>query len=226
MHLLGVAGISTSPEGRYPKRPTRRAILATCYWIVAIGYFAWVVYVFATAPTFGTRHECTKQTNFVLFGKNIRATNGAFRWSMAAVFASALLALLIGSPYSVHKRWKYATIDSKGEAQRTVRFLGRLFGSGYCLAVLEVTIRRHRLEPGNSLWTFGQMIAMVTLVGPAIEFIAIILEQRGDRKRILRSPWRALTRGKTSFWPRPSREADISVERLQGLMMGYTRRLH
>jgi len=41
--------------------------------------------------------------------------------------------------------------------------------------MLELMIKRNNLGPGAGLWTFGQVLAMVLLIGPLIELLALLL---------------------------------------------------
>lgn len=183
-HLLGLAGISVSPKGRYRKGPIRTAIFASGYWLVGTGYLVWLIYVFSTAPRFGASPECNKYTIYVIFGANIEANNDVFRWIFVAGFGGVLLGWVIVQAFTCC-RVSYEALEESGKETGGFPFhlLGHWAGSAYIVAMLELIIKRNRLQPGIGEWTFGQLLAMVMLVGPVIELIAWILgkvDKNGD----------------------------------------------
>lgn len=177
-HLLGLAGITISPKGHYPLGVVRTAIFNTCYNIVAIGYLVWLIYVFATAPTFGEHPECNHQTIYVIFGANVGATVAAFRWLVVAGFACVLFVECIWATYSTFTCRKLSRMLQEASEQELRRFppslLGHWAASAYIIGMLELMIQRNSLAPGIGLWTFGQVLAMVMLIGPVIELVGDI----------------------------------------------------
>ena len=68
------------------------------------------------------------------------------------------------------------TSEDEDEIRRLPYHLfGHWAGSAYIIAMLELIIKRNSLQPGIGQWTFGQLLAMVMLVGPVIEIAALLL---------------------------------------------------
>ena len=180
MHLLGLAGIATSPKGRYFERPIRTGINVTFYWLATTGLVIWLVYVFARAPGFGPNPECNHERIFVVMGVSIRATNGFFRAFAITLAITVSLGFITWANYSAVKRLRGRSLTAESNKRQNHRKLNhslvRLIGIGYMNAMLEVIIRRNALQPGvNSVWSFGQILAMAMLMGPAIELLALFL---------------------------------------------------
>jgi hypothetical protein len=56
--------------------------------------------------------------------------------------------------------------------------VGHTIGSVYVIVMLELIIRRNQLGPGINQWTFGQVLAMMMLVGPLIELTSSMLGEK------------------------------------------------
>lgn len=168
----------------------------------AMGYF---IYVFATAPGFGARPECNDGTNYVLFGVNVRATNKVVRWIFVAIFAMlavgfvAWLLSMTGMLCCIaldcccfkggRNRPQISNdvesgsghgfgFDSEDKTKlwnELIVMLGQLGACVYMIATLELIIIRNDLLSGLGEWEFGQLLAMMMLLGPLIELMALAL---------------------------------------------------
>lgn len=52
--------------------------------------------------------------------------------------------------------------------------IGQLGACIYMIVMLELIIQRNRLSVGISEWKFGQILAMMMLLGPAIESVSLL----------------------------------------------------
>ena len=175
-HLLGLAGITISPKGHYRSGAARTTIFVTAYMIVAIGYLVWLIYVFATAPTFGEHPECNQQIIYVIFGANIGFTIATLRWLFVAIFASLLIWTCFSQVLVVYYGVSRGLREGSDEKPRGFppSLLGHWAASAYIICMLELIIQRNSLAPGIGLWTFGQVLAMAMLIGPLIELVGAI----------------------------------------------------
>lgn len=192
-HLLGILGLSARPRGRYPAGVVRTVVFMAFYVLVSAGSLAYLIYVFATAPTFGSRPACNDRTVYVLFGVDTRpAASPVLRWMLVAVLALLLLAsgcwLLLATCVAVDALCGRELHGLSGGGGRDAELPGNspprpppywlasyLAGTVYLAVMLELTIRRNALAPGLDEWTFGQVMAMVMLIGPLIELASLLL---------------------------------------------------
>ncbi|KXX80195.1 hypothetical protein MMYC01_204225 [Madurella mycetomatis] len=185
-HLIGIVGISARPRGRYQTGLVRKYVFTTFYVLVTAGSLAYLIYVFATAPTFGSNPECNHSTVYVLFGVDIPATSPVFRWMLVAVLAILLLgicgwllsAVCISVDVILRREPGLHEGDNEQKKERKqapYELIGRLAGTIYLAVMLELMMKRNALAPGADLWGFGQVLAMTMLVGPLIELASLML---------------------------------------------------
>lgn len=97
VHLLALLGLNLISKGRYAGfGPWRMWVFALIH-VVALGAFiALNVYLWITAPHFGSQPSCNLDTVYVVFGVSIQATSPVFRYiilgTLAAIAAGYLLA--------------------------------------------------------------------------------------------------------------------------------------
>lgn len=189
-HLLGIVGLSAHPRGRYPGGVVRRVVFMAFYVVVMTGSLAYLIYVFATAPTFGDQAECNNTTVYVLFGVNIPATSPGLRWTLVAALSLLLLGfgcwlLFVGCiavdamfgrkvPHDVFGAQDVNLGNNKSKPP-LYQLISYLAGTIYLIVMLELTIQRNALAPGLEEWSFGQILAMTMLIGPLIELASLLL---------------------------------------------------
>jgi len=162
------------------------------YYLATCGFLASAIYLFAKAPTYGSQPECNKTVIFVIFGVNIHATSAIFRWIMVASLSCVLLGTvvycIVVSCMCLHGREisSGSAEDSEDRPQKGFPYhlIGRLGGSAYIIAMLELIIKRNSVSPQERVWTFGQVLAVVMLVGPLIEILSLILGRAGVDHRL------------------------------------------
>jgi hypothetical protein len=193
-HLLALAGLSVKPKGRYPMGRIRFWAFNTFYVVAVTGSLSYFIYVFTTAPTFGNQPQCNDQTLYVIFGFNITATNNVIRWIFVASFAVLLLGfgmyllLMMGAVCSLalgctsccgitQQDSELPSDEAADGPKRRIPYhlIGHVVACAYIIAMLELIIARNNLGPGARLWTFGQVLAMMMLIGPIIELLSLLL---------------------------------------------------
>jgi hypothetical protein len=148
------------------------------------GFLVWDIHLFATAPTYGAQPNCNGSVIYVVLGINVPATSPIFRWILVAT----LSILLLGSVLSMiffpciggDADSDNGTDDGGNEIAPWFYLVGHLAGSSYIIAMIELMIKRNRVDRTEDAWSFGQVLAMVMLVGPLIELVAFLLERKED----------------------------------------------
>ncbi|CRG85088.1 hypothetical protein PISL3812_02224 [Talaromyces islandicus] len=196
LHLLGLVGISIRPRGNYPASAARDVTLLVLYVVAVSGSLIYFIYVFANAPHFGNQPQCNAETKYVLFGVNMQATNDVIRWIFVAVLAMLSLALVMWlmcmsgaacclaldccrrdseqGAYDYHRPHDDDRLDDR-QWSGFIRMLGQLGASIYMMVTLELIIRRNKLLSNIADWKFGQVLAMMMLIGPLIEAVSLLL---------------------------------------------------
>jgi hypothetical protein len=223
IHLLAILGMHLVSKGRYTGLgPLRLYFFASIQILALAAFLAFNVYVWVTAPTFGSQPKCNEDTVYVFFGVSIKATSPVFRYiilgTLGTVVAGYAIAFMCMLPclcwFFMHRRrnpgmgnrveglargwipW-FVEINPPVYLDR-VEPPGRLHGQAllkytlnkvaycsfciYLIVSLEQTIRRNDLDPEESGWTFGQVIAIFLLLGVANELLNVLLA-RWDRKK-------------------------------------------
>jgi hypothetical protein len=54
-----------------------------------------------------------------------------------------------------------------------------MLGRIYVISMLEAILRRNDLGPGIEAWTFGQVLAMMMLIGPLVEVVSALRKKAG-----------------------------------------------
>lgn len=192
-HLLGIVGLAVRPRGKYPTSAAREYVSLLLYVVVSAGSLIYLIYVFATAPTFGDHPECNDSVVYVLFGVNLSATSPVLRWLFVAVFSVMLLglsiwlliiscagldAMLRGTRGQTRQKLRAPEQAHKRDIYQAVAYLA---GTAYLAAMVELMIQRNKLEPDEEEWTFGQVLAMMMLIGPVIELMSMLLGKLDER---------------------------------------------
>lgn len=179
-HLLCLVGISLSPKARYSRGRISSHTFRTLQLLSICGFLAWDIHLFATAPTYGSQPHCNGSVIYVIFGVDIPATSPIFRWILVATLG----ALLIPATVMVIVLLRCADIqgselggDDVVEITPWYYLIGHLTGRSYIIVMIELMIKRNKVNRQENAWTFGQVLAMVMLVGPLIELVSLLLER-------------------------------------------------
>jgi hypothetical protein len=60
-----------------------------------------------------------------------------------------------------------------------LKVLANLFARTYVIAMLKLMIQRNDLALGIGVWSFGQVLAMIMLIGPAVEALSVSKKSGG-----------------------------------------------
>lgn len=81
VHLLSILGMDLVSKGRYAGLGPLRLYFFAAIQVLALAAFAaFNIYVWVTAPNFGSQPQCNKNTVYVVFGISITATSLVFRY--------------------------------------------------------------------------------------------------------------------------------------------------
>lgn len=131
--------------------------------LATAAYMSWMIYLMVTAPTFGPAdlQPCNNRVLYVFFFKTFHATDKWIR-IVAALFGALPL-------------------------QITFPVLGPILTSVYGIVTLELMIHRNAAlieDEAEKEWGFGQVLAMVLLVGPFKEIMDGLLSVLDNGKEL------------------------------------------
>ncbi|KAI9743097.1 MAG: hypothetical protein M1818_003392 [Claussenomyces sp. TS43310] len=178
-HLIALVGVSIRSFGQKKNEDMsveRRAVSLVFYFIVAIGFLVFSIYLFATAPHFGSDSQCNDQVKFVMFGVDIQATNIVFRGIALFTMGLSMLGTILAILFYFKSFNEYTPL----EGINLYRVIGAIVGRSYIIAMLELIINRNNLGPGNTTWGFGQLLAMMMLLGPLIQLLSFRNKETSD----------------------------------------------
>ncbi|KAF8321468.1 uncharacterized protein EI90DRAFT_2502385 [Cantharellus anzutake] len=75
------------------------------------------------------------------------------------------------------------TPQAVANADKVLHFcgaLGRLIGTAYGVISLELTVHFNHVQPGENVWNFGQLVAVVILAGNTHQFVRFYLKKREE----------------------------------------------
>lgn len=200
-HLVGLVGLSVKPPGEddIDIGDSLRHWLIIMYYGSIIGFLGFMIYIFARAPYLGPQPECNKDVKYAIFGVDAPATNIVFR----ALFLAAFGILSIFVPALTYATDWIASVKRdirstlKNEVVRDMLdasyvqadqgkegyvMIGEVVGRVYIITMLELMIKRNATGSAGNDWGFGQVLAMVMLVGPIIELCGgKKAKKRGER---------------------------------------------
>ncbi|KFY47860.1 hypothetical protein V496_10407 [Pseudogymnoascus sp. VKM F-4515 (FW-2607)] len=217
LHLLALLGVNLISRGKYSRNNRIRSRIEAAFKVlIFIIFTSFNVYIWATAPHFGSQPECNRSTIYVVFGVSIKATSPIFRWIILGTFTLVLAGLVIyvilGIPYliamyyrSKHVRRRTYNYDSEDSedgmlhgdkrVSRPIHLAGNTAFSIYTIISLEQTISRNNLSSDERKWTFGQAIALFLLLGPVIEIVNLVIssidrDSNDSGRALLLGSWR------------------------------------
>ena len=196
LHLLTMLGVGlvprVGPAGRgrvYAWFNTATMACASCTFI------AFNVYVWITAPTFGSQPQCNDKVVYVLFGLSIPALSPVFRYVIIGVLTLVpgmyLVSLLFCAPCVLLAMCCCCPEDLDGQccscskpepgdvAINDSHINWKRLGSEsvaytafyvFATVSLEQTISRNSVSSDEAKWTFSQILPLFLLLGPAVDF--------------------------------------------------------
>ncbi|KAI0287344.1 hypothetical protein BC826DRAFT_1108519 [Russula brevipes] len=182
-------------------RDFRMKIFITIQMFSTMIFTVWLLYVWVKDSDFGSQPECNHLVKYVLFFANVKATVTWLRvlfiiylvlTACALLFTFAVILSVYLSP-DIHKKLRSVVGPGHGQPEqesppanrRTMRrYVSFSFVSAvYGVATLELIVRRNRpnIQPGEGVWGFGQIIALILILGSVID-VAVILHERRTRR--------------------------------------------
>lgn len=96
VHLLALLGLDLISKGRYAGfGPWRLWCFAVIQILSLAAFIAFNVYLWVTAPTFGSQPVCNEDTVYVVFGVSIQATSPVFRYVTLGTLGAGALSYLL-----------------------------------------------------------------------------------------------------------------------------------
>ncbi|KAK6332692.1 hypothetical protein TWF730_004351 [Orbilia blumenaviensis] len=199
-------GVDLSSRGRYAGfGPSRLTVTAAINILAVCAFIAFTVYVWITAPTFGSQPECNISTVYVVFGVSVSATAPIFRvtpvpgchtsvYNHYADFDATLCTVHAGHKLCSDSDSNsgivapVASLDPEpadpcvAAMNRLISILANLAFCIYAIVSLEQTISRNNLDVEEKEWTFGQIIAVFLLLGVGNEIMNILLAHVDHRR--------------------------------------------
>lgn len=190
VHLLALLADGLSSMDPDLRLGTHRKVLRTFLALFSIvAFMTFNVYLWVTAPKFGSQPDCNSSTIYVYFGTDVIATQG-LAWAVAMLFTMAFplwflsMRLLFGSTFwclSFRGCLGYNG-DDKSKKRRpfkqTVRLLLHMGLCIYLIASLEQMITRNHVGDGEKDWTFGQILTLFLPAQTANKFVNALLSRR------------------------------------------------
>lgn len=211
MHLLSLLGFGLAAQGGYEGRGgfglRRWLVLAGARVAIGCAFFALTLYIWLTAPTFGSQPECNAGTLYAVFGVRVHATSDVFRYVILAFMAMMSIAWIINILFSamlaryccgggrgrrgavggrevalaegVMRRMRISDPRHKGNAvkQQIIELMIHTGVNIYMIVTLEQTVSMNRLDAAEKEWTFGQILALFVLLGVVVEVANILLSK-------------------------------------------------
>jgi len=157
----------------------------------------WLLYVWIKDSSFGSQPECNHLVKYVLFFADVRATVTWLRvlFIIYLVASACTLLFRFGVILSVYLKGVRKNIreavgvaeQRTGPAQKdgqeaNVRAYANLsvVPAVYGIATLELIVQRNRpnIQPGEGAWGFGQIIALILILGSIIDIVVTVRERR------------------------------------------------
>lgn len=96
VHLLALLGMNLISKGRYAGfGPWRLWFFALINILALAAFIAFNVYLWITAPHFGSQPSCNPDTVYVVFGVSIKATSPVFRYIILGTLASGAAGFIL-----------------------------------------------------------------------------------------------------------------------------------
>ena len=199
-HLVALVGLSTNAsraQRKKDKLDLARVLFTLLYYAATLGFFIFNIYIFATAPNFGPQaEECNARVKYVVFGVDSAATAPVFRGLFLAGFALLFMQRII-KELDKDGSWldrndaSFQTLDLQRRAMADklhevmlpslegMKVISDAAGRGYIIAMTELMIYRNTSSASSSGndWGFGQILAMVMLIGPSIELASSMFKR-------------------------------------------------
>jgi hypothetical protein len=186
IHLVTFLGLTTLSSKHDNRRLSLRGIVGMILYFTFLLFFTgFNLYVWITAPTFGSQPNCNASTVYVLLGADIHPTDPAFRWLIVAATCLTLLSIILFSTAFANTLTKYIrktsnSVQQEGVGEQGYLVFGSLIHLGgwvYAVVAFEQTLQSNNLSPNDFEWSFGQILAIVLLIGPLFNLITVLHDE-------------------------------------------------
>ncbi|CAG7967291.1 unnamed protein product [Penicillium salamii] len=186
VHLLAILGIDLVNKGRYAGLGPWRLYFFAFLQVLALGAFlAFNIYVWVTAPRFGSQPECNGDTVYVVFGISITAVSPVFRYIILGT-----LGLVVASYAIVFICMLPCLCVFYGHRKRNPSSGNRIEGQtrGWINWFVEVNSPAYQRDPGPPERLHGQALLKYTLNRVAYcsfcVYLIVSLEQTIQRNEL------------------------------------------
>lgn len=161
-NLVSLVGFAIQPKtGEEVKDHRFKDLLYSAGFLL---FLAYSIQLFATALTFGSSPDCNDTVILVILGVKFPATQVVLRWMIVVMLfflAGAVAVAWFVSP----------TLYGSTSGPNWPVAIEELAARAYLVSNLELTIRYNNVGEGLREWSFGQIMAMVLLLGPLVDFL-------------------------------------------------------
>ncbi|KAF8314203.1 hypothetical protein DL93DRAFT_2149123 [Clavulina sp. PMI_390] len=167
-HQLLFLGVITITSGSY-----RTSRLRSTYFIITMWAAAALMAAWSIIPSHDP--HCNDLVKYVVFFANVRATVPWLRGLAVTGLALGAIGVLLSGVAIL-------TLDvgsAVSDPSKIVRSSGILVWI-YNVVMLELTIKRNNVAPGENIWSFGQIVPMVIAVSGAVEILMQYIEDSED----------------------------------------------
>ena len=175
-HLIALVGLTITPSNINFKNSFHRRLVYGFFYTGGLGFIAFVVYVIAVAPRFGATPACNRTIRFIIFGIDVPATNFVFRCLfIVSIVAFLPIASIMAKIRKAINKTPFSTVAYAPSALREgITSLNQTLSESACriyiIVMIELLLKRNSIGPGEAEWSFGQILPMMTLVGPLYQF--------------------------------------------------------
>jgi hypothetical protein len=192
IHLLTLLGLTTLSSRIENVRFSLRGFVGmSLYFLSLCMFIGFNFYVWITAPSFGSQPQCNASTVYVVFGADVLPTLPVFRWILVAVscigLVSIIISLLLFSKAIRETFTKRMNVFGKENSRQDFVVLGVSAHLGtwvYAVTTFEQTLQHNVLSPDEFQWSFGQILALVLLIGPLFDLLTSFQKERENMTEV------------------------------------------
>ncbi|KAI9448635.1 hypothetical protein BJY52DRAFT_309648 [Lactarius psammicola] len=151
-------------------------------------FFAWSMYVWANAVTFGSTPECNGEIKYILLYRSFSATAPWVRksWVIGLGVTAGLVVLGIIGAVAITRWARHEGIsDDELNMEALYPNVSRLLSvflltvaiSSTVMLQLLVERNRHLVLPGETDWSFGQVLSLVMIVASLREVLNFLIDR-------------------------------------------------
>ncbi|KAF8314259.1 hypothetical protein DL93DRAFT_2097361 [Clavulina sp. PMI_390] len=186
IHQLVFLGVTTVPSTNYQASTFGRVYEGVTTLATGMLMSSWAMYVWIKAPSFGASlfpsgdPRCNDTVKYVILFVNIRATVPWARWLSVAGASTSTIGFIIRNTLL---RPTNAPPGYAEDHRSIVQFMvhATKISFVYNVIMLELTISRNNVAPGESTWSFGQIVPVVIGASAVIDVILFFLSnEEGD----------------------------------------------